>query len=338
MIDPTISKPRDTARQRTGIPLSSFLTRLIWLCVLPLMLLAAYLATVSVMSDQEDQNQKATNLAQNFATLIDQELTARIGALQMLAASPLAENSLRWKDFYQEAQGFHQSFGSHVIFADLEMHMLFNTRVPFGSSLPNLPTPTGRAAVPTAIKTGKPAVGDTFLGPIAKEQLVAIAVPGQREGKTAYLLLTIFETQQFQKRLDRVTLPSGWALTLLDSKREVMARRAPPGLNSVTDVDPAERFAVTSSVSSWTVIAEIPRGTYRAPLVKTAAALAIAILAATLSSVLGGMLASRRLGKAVASLSEDPAPGAPLSHIPEVARGRRILDEAANKRETARRD
>ncbi|MBE0615515.1 MAG: PAS domain S-box protein [Burkholderiales bacterium] len=321
--------------------LHRFLTRLIWLSVLPLVLLAAYLAVYLVRTIDTERDIEAANLAKNFATAIDQHLNARIGALHMLAVSPLVDDASRWKDLYQEAQGFHQSFGSHVILADLEMHMLFNTRVPFGTTLPMLPKPKGHAAVPTALETGKPAVGDIFLGPVAAEPLVAIAVPAQREGKTAFLVLTIFETRQFQQRLDQLALPSGWSLALRDGKDELIAGRGSPGLNSATDVDADGRFVVKSAVSPWSVVLEIPRDTYRAPMVSTAVVLAIAIAVIALASILGGMLASRRLGRSVASLAQTPAPGAPPPDITEVATVRRLLDDAAQKRaaaETARRE
>ena len=324
------------ASPRKAIRLSTFLGRLIWLCVLPLLLLSAYLATERVLSAQEEQDQKAKELADDVVTVIEQRLDARIGALKMLAVSPLADDASRWQDYYQVAQGFYQSFGSHVVFANLDMRMLFNTRVPFGSSLPMLPTPSGRAAVPSAIKTGMPAVGDTFLGPIAKEPLVAIAVPGQRGGKTAFVLLTISETRQFQDLLEKMTLPFGWSLTLFDSKGEVMARRAPSGQSQTAEIDAgAGRFVAHSPLSSWSVLVEIPHDTYRAPLISAATALAIALLVATLSSVLGGMMASRRLGTRVASLAEDPLPGAPPPDIAEIATVRKILDETAKRRENA---
>ena len=94
--------------------------------------------------------------------------------------------------------------------------MLFNTRVPFGAPLPTLPRPKGRAAAPAALETGKPAVGDLFVGPIANQPLVAIAVPGLHEGKIDFLVLAIFDARAFQSRLEKVELPRGWSLALLD--------------------------------------------------------------------------------------------------------------------------
>ena len=314
--------------------LHGFLTRLILLCVLPLVLLAAYLAIDSVRTTRSETNLEAANLAKNFVTAIDNNLNARIAALQMLTLSPLADRASRRKEFYQEAQGFRAGFGSHVILADLQMRMLFNTRVPFGTLLPALPRPRGRAAAPIALETGKPAVGDTFFGPIANELLVAIAVPGLREGRTAFLLLTVFESHQFQNRLAQVALPPGWSLALIDGNGEAIARRGPQGLNPATDVDASGRFVAESAVSPWSVVLEIPRDLYRAPLVMAAAILAIALLCATLTGILGGMLASRRLGKSVASLAQMPAPAAPVPDIAEIAAARRLLDESAQKRAT----
>jgi signal transduction histidine kinase len=335
MTTPDAAHPDGTLPNRAGTSLHTFLTRLIWLCVGPLALLAAYLAISHVRDVQAKRDHEAINLAEDLATSIDQSLEARIGALSMLAQSPLLDDAAHHQDLYREAQGFRQSFGSHVILADLNLHMLLNTRVPFGEALPPLPRPKGNAAVPTAVASGKPAVGDTFIGPIAKELLVAIAVPVLRDSKVAWVLLTTFEARQFQTRLDQMALPAGWALSLLDSNGSVIARRMPAGLNTSVDVDALGRFVAQSAVSPWSVRVEIPRDVYRAPLLAAAATLVIAILAATLAGVLGGTLASRQLGRAVASLAQTPALGAPPPDIHEIAAVRRLLDDMAQQREAA---
>lgn len=326
-----------TTRKAVGVSLSVFLARLIWLCVLPLMLLAAWLAYESVRSQDAWRDMQAANLARNTATTIDVYLEARIDALSMLAGSPLADDPARWPDLYREAQGFRDSFGSHVILAsaDEPMRMLFNTRVPFGTVLPPLPRPQGHAAAPVAAATGKPAVGDVFFGPVAREKLVAIAVPGLRQGKVAHLMLTTFETRHLRERLERQALPEGWAISLLDGRGEVIARRAPPGLDQEREVDAEGRRVVQSALSPWSVVLEIPRQAYRAPLVRTALALGLGVLGATLIGVLGGMLTGRRLGRSVAALAQAPDRGAPEPDIAEVAAARRLLDETSARRTAA---
>jgi hypothetical protein len=124
----------------------SFLTRLIWLAVLPLILLAAYLAIDHVRTLQAEFDREATDQARNFATAVDREIETQIQALQLLATSPRLDDPSRLNEFYKEAQGFRETFGTHVILADTSMQMLLNTRTPFGTALPKLPRPRGRAA------------------------------------------------------------------------------------------------------------------------------------------------------------------------------------------------
>lgn len=317
------------------ISLHAFLIRLIWWCVGPLVLLAGYLAVDRVRQVHDERRLEATNLAKTLATAVDQDLNARIAALRMLAESPLVDDASRWKELYQEAQGFRRSFGSHVILADPQMHMLFNTRVPFGSPLPMLPRPQGRAAAPIAAQSGRPAVGDTFEGPLVKQPLVAVAVPAVRDGTTVSLLLTVFEAHQFQRHLDQIALPAAWSLALLDGNGATIARRAPPDLHPAADVGASGRFVVKSAASPWSVALEIPRDVYRVPLLEAAAVLALAVVGATLAGVVGGTLAGRRLGRSVASLAQTPAPGSEAPGITEIAAARRLLDEAAQRRDAA---
>ena len=322
----------DAGEQHAAMPLKTFLHWLIWWCILPLLLLALWLAYDSLRTEQAERNREAARLAQNIATAIDQRLEARIRALNMLAVSPLLDDQARWGDLYQEAQGFRESFGSHVILADVgePMHMLFNTRSPFGAPLPLLPRPQGHAAAPAAVATGKPAVGDSFVGPVAQEPLVAIAVPALREGKPAFVLVTTFETSQFQRRLDQVALPAGWVVSLRDGRGDVIARRTPPGFDAAREVDPAGRFEVRSAVSPWSVTVEVPRAVARAPLLVTGTALGLGLLGTTLAGVLGGLAASRRLARAVATLTRAAADAdARAPAILEIAAARRLLDAAS---------
>lgn len=142
-------KPRAGDNRRSPISLHAFITRLIWLCVLPLVAVAAYLAFENVQRARVDRDQQAIHLAHNFTTGVDQFLLARAGALGMLASSPLVDEAAGWQRLYDQALGFQRSFGSHVIFADTDLQMRFNTRVPFGTPLPRLPQPKTNGATAT---------------------------------------------------------------------------------------------------------------------------------------------------------------------------------------------
>jgi PAS domain S-box-containing protein len=314
------------------VSLSTFVTRLVCLCMVPLLLLAGWLAFDGVRTRQTEDESQALNLAQNFVTYVDDHLSARIAALNMLAVSPLLDDATRRQELYQEALGFLQSFGSHVILADIgvPMRMLFNTRVPFGADLPLLPQPASHAAAPTALKTGKPSVGDTFLGPIAIEPLIAIAVPAMREGRPVALLLSLIETAHFQGHIREVVLPSGWSLSLRDGRGETIAH-----YNPEADQGTASRLVINSKISPWSAVLTIPRTAYWAKLIATVPALGSGILCAVLLTLLVGMKAGNRVGKEVASLTETGSTDTPPSKIREVAAARLLLNEAAKTREKA---
>jgi PAS domain S-box-containing protein len=304
--------------------------------VLPLVILAVYLAINHVRTLEDQRNQEATNQAHNIATSIDHHLEAQIAALQMLAASPLLDDPPRLNELYNEARGFRESFGGHVILADLSMQMIFNTRAPLGAVLPRLPVPKGHAAAPEALETGRPAVGDMFPGPIAKEPLVAVAAPVLRNGQTKFLLLSIIETRRFQQHVDEVALPTGWSVSILDGKDEVMALRSLSGMEDrSSNAEGTRRFIAKSGASHWSVVLEVPQGIYRAPVISAGAALAVVIVVVTLVSVLGGRLASRRIARSVASLTEMPLSHASHPLIAEIEIVRSLLEHSAAARDAA---
>jgi PAS domain S-box-containing protein len=303
------------------------LARLIWLCIAPLLLLAVWLAWDNLREQEARHLNEGANLAHNQAIAHDNFLISRIGALQMLADSPLADDPRHWPELYAEAQGFRKGFGTHVIFADTARQMLFNTRTPFGQPLPELPVSKGRSAAPLALETGQPQVGDIIFGPVAKQPLVAIAMPGLRAGKVAHLMLATIEAAQLQQRLDNAALPDGWSLALLDGTGTDIARRAPAGFAATRDVAPDHRFVAPLKNSAWSVVVEIPRSIHRAAQLRSAAILTAAILVATLFGILGGTLAGRRIGRELSALTGQGGTGA-VSGIAEFEAARARIDAA----------
>jgi two-component system, cell cycle sensor histidine kinase and response regulator CckA len=323
-------------KTRKALSLLEFLTRLIWLCILPVVLLAIYLAINHVQTLLAQLDENAEHQARNVATAVDRQLGAQIAAMQVLAAAPLVDDPSKLDQFYQEATAFHKGFASHLILADLSMQMLLHTRKPLGATLPKLPRPKGHAAAPTALETGKPAVGDMFFGPLAKEPLVAVAVPVLRAGRTKLLLISIIETRQFQKRLDAVSLPEGRCLAVLDGRGEVMARRSPGGMPDCPGPEgQSKRFVAKSARSPWSVVLEIPASAYREPIVGAMAPLAAAILAATLMGVLGGRMAGRRLAASVAALTQKSPETTSGLVIAEIEAVRKMLADSSAAREAA---
>ena len=314
--------------------LHHYLLRLIWACMLPLLLLACVFAYQNINELEAQREKTAQEVVDGLILDVDRNLTARIGGLQVLATSSAARKSANRADFYREAQSFYANFGSHVILADLDYQMLFNTRVPLGTALPHLPRSNSRSAAPAVIETGKPAVGDIVFGPIAKEPLLAIAVP-VRSGdnvKPDSLLLTLFETRQFQTLLDKTPLPEGWELGLLDGSGKAIAFR--PATTNPQD-EAAERFVAKSTMSLWSAEVRIPAPVHRAPLIKTMLILAMVILVATLIALLAGKMVGRRLALSVSSLVDSVNGKSPDVDISEIAQARQMLAESISRRVAA---
>jgi PAS domain S-box-containing protein len=316
------------------LPLNAFLTRLIWFCIIPLAAISFWLAFDHVRTLQDQRDKEAERLARHAVAVIDSHLEAQIAALEILAGSVLIENPRDWRRFYQRSMGYHDKFTGHVILADTSGRMILNTRVPFGSELPNLPKVEGRAAAPETLRTGKPAVGDMFMGPVAGKPLIAIAVPVLRKGQTKYLLLTTIETSHIEDHLNAVSLPDGCSLSAIDGKGEIMARSGSSLKNNSAAESDTRKFRSKSGVSQWAVILEIPRGIYMEPVYTASAILVIAILIALVVGILGGRLAGRRLSREVKALTDETSLSAGESKIEEInAAQKRLRDAAAALRE-----
>ncbi len=318
-----------TLREPAPLTLRAFLTRLIWWCVLPLFGLSVGLAIVHVRDVQDDHDRDAARVVKNATATIEQFLSARIGALQILATSPLADEPQHWGELYREASRFHASFGSHVTFDDPRRHVRFHTALPFPGLEMSLPRPQGRSAFETAVVTGRPAVGDLFEGPVANEPMLAIAVPGVRDGRVAFLMVTSIAARDYERVLATVPTPAGWSLALQDSTGRLVARHGPPPRAD------AQRVTALPAGTPWSVVLEIPRSDQMAPLAVATLAMVFAVLGTTLAGVLGAEWASRRLARSLHALTGSTASGGPAIEIAEVGTVRRLLDEADLARDRA---
>jgi diguanylate cyclase (GGDEF)-like protein/PAS domain S-box-containing protein len=319
-----------------GIALKQFLSRLIWICIAPLLLLASYLAFFHVRYLQDERDLTARHLATNFVTTLDQVLLSRIHGLGMLARSPGVDDPALRGALLQEALRFKHSFGNDVILADAGMQMLFNTRVPTQTQLPLLPRPQGHSAVATALQTGQPAVGDIVIGPVAHRALIAIAVPVLRQSKATSVVLTTMDTDYFQTYLEHTALPDGWVLRVLDGQGAVIAQQAHKAADLQAQEAGAVRLAVPSQVAPWSVQVEIPQAIFLAPMLAAGLTLAAALLAATLASYWGGSLAADRLNASMQSLAMAAGAPVPQTVVREIEAVRGLLQSAAQLGDTAR--
>ena len=297
-----------------AIPLQSYLMQLFWLGVLPLLLLAAGLAYHNVQTIRATQDEQAQRIASNFASTVDQELRSTTKALLAVAQSPHLERENEWSMLYEEAKSLQATMGVSVaIIEPTPPHrMRLNTLVPFGQALPATPRSEGFQAMPAALETLKPAVGDRLISAATQREVIAVAVPAIRNGKAIFAVASPVAIADFQKMIDSVDLPEGWALTLQDGIGQTLAQVAPPGFQN-SEPDATDRFETASTLSRWKVVLQVPRSARYAPIFSSGGALVLLVLAATLAGALGSRAGSQRLGKALTSLTQNAAEGGQLA-------------------------
>ncbi|MBL8474012.1 MAG: PAS domain S-box protein [Rhodocyclaceae bacterium] len=325
---------RTVARKCRGAALAALLTRMIWLCVLPLAIVAAYLAADSLLTRQHDRDGAAEAHAAQVALDVDQYVLARLAGLQMLAASLLLNDSAGMRQLYEEAQAFQRTFGIHVLLVDANLRMRFNTRLPYGAALPPLPRPEGKAAAPEALKNGVPTVGDVVMGPLAKQQVVGIAVPVVRGGTSEYALVGQLETRLLQTLLDQIKFPQGWTTRIVDGAGTTLAQK-PAAAASASTPAAGRVYRADVGLSEWVVQIEVPHTQFWTPLMESALVLAAGVAAALLAGVALGRRVAHKLSTAVASLAGSAPPAAAVLDVAEIAQARRTLDEAAAGRTAA---
>ncbi len=327
---------------RRLLPLSAYLQRLIWLSMLPLLAVALYLAIDSVQQLRAADERANVQLAAEIASDLDQFVQVRMDALAALSRSPLLDAPGTLAQFHRAAQSIQRTFGSEVILADATGQMLLHSGQPFGSPLPRLPRPSGQAAVPRALASGQPAAGDSFTGPLNGQRLVAVAVPvpAQAPGSPpSRVLLSPIDIRQLQAVVDRVPLPPGWSVQVLDSQRQLLAVRPVPlagaAASAADPADPGPRRELSSVVAPWTTVLTSSAASRAAPLWHAARVLGLAIVGATLVGWLAGGLASRRLARSVAMLADASAGPAPAEPIREIALARQHLADVLQQRALA---
>lgn len=293
--------------------LSALITRMILLCVIPLLLLSIAIALVRVHDINTASERRVQQIADNLRTALDADLRSRIAGLQALADSPFSD-PLELPLLYREAVAFERHFGGRVVLADRELHMVFNTRTPLGQPQPErLPTPKGRAAAPLAIATGQPAVGDSFTGQTTDAQLVAIAVPLRRDRAIWGVLVNTIDTRSIAQFMARQILPEGWQLSVIDGSGIPIAS-LPEGSVAQQDLQWRSR----SELAAWEVVIDIaPLAFYQRQGETLAWALVLIAAALAVSGYLGRRT-GRRLYEAMLSLTRKERPAGDIVEIEQI--------------------
>ncbi|MEN9418761.1 MAG: hypothetical protein RI988_2381, partial [Pseudomonadota bacterium] len=275
-----------------------------------------------------------SNLLLNLERLIQE----RLDALQVLAALGSGPAPEPLEAQYRHAQAFVWTFGSHVLLADMQRRMVFNTRVPLGSALPAVPVPEGRSAWDAVLATLQPAVGDVVQGAVAGAPIVTLAVPIVQDARVSGLLLNTLETAELQRYVDSWQLPPHVSLTLRDGTGWVLVHRGPSPGQAATGpaVQPLYRKAVART--PWSLEVAFDPSSLRGALLREVGQLVAGLALAVALVTYFARRAGQRLQRAVASLADEQAPhagGPKPGELREVALARQRLHALTTQRTSA---
>lgn len=319
---------------------ATHLARIIWLCVLPLTVLAAWLALDQVLTLKETRAREARALSRAIAEAVERRLGEVSSALRTLAASPLVDDG-RFDALYVQATGVRQAIGTNVILADRDRRMLLNTRVPYGTPLPPV-SPENDAVVP-AIEHGRSGVSRLVIGPVSGKPTVTLVVPVRREEATPYVLIATMDPAEIQRAIERLPLGPGWVVRVFDRNGKILAQQpvlaerigarvpdsllaasagadveAGPVAGELSDGGSAQEYLSRPQGVPWTVALAIPDAHVLDPLLSTGLTLAGLIAAIALAVAAAGRLTVGRLARSIAALA---------SGADDVSSGVREIDE-----------
>ena len=319
--------PSSRVRVAASLPatrsINSYLRLLAFTTLVPAFVFAAYLLGNFASFERRLYERQLQQTAADLASDIDRDVDGLIVKLSTLATSrPLQRGDLA--EFHAQAIEALSERDANLVVLDPSLQQLANTLVPYGTPLPKTGDPETALR---AIATKRPQVSDLFVGAVAGNLRLNVAVPVLRQGEVHLLLLMSFFPERILKIMEGQKLPSGWVTGLSDRKGKVIARsqlnerfvgtmlppellsrRDEPGVFPATNLDgEAVLRAVTKTRAGWVVAATVHQS-----LIDAAARAAVrnAVMGGAvllLLSLACAYILGRRLRMPIAALAEQAA-------------------------------
>lgn len=341
--------------------------RLIWLVAAsigPLFLLAGLLLWESYDRTRLAIEQRLRDSAHGLAQAVDLELGRSRALLRGLATSDYLDGA-DLAAFHHQARNAVVDSDAWVVLLDPEGHLLMNTRVPFGTPLPQGPVLAARRAA----ERERAGVSNLMFDPFVQSPVFLVAVPVMRDNEVRYVLALVREARAMARLLPMQGLPVDWILTVLDSAGVIVARSpahdlfvgrqlrddlrsgqvGPDIVVHTRNRDGVPLMAVfeDSAESGWSVVVSAPLNPYRLAAWREISLFAIAIvLVVLLAAVLVALMARsisgpiELLGVGARALGAGQTIGPVPTALREVAEVSRALVAASERihAQTAQRE
>ena len=190
----------------------------------PGLMLTGWLALSSAQAERELLQHSLRQKAQDLSRSIDSEVINKTSMLTALASSHYLQNG-DVEEFYRQAKLVAQQLGVTIVLRDAtQPFQIFNTAVPFGTTLLKDILPEIERAHRSAMKTDGPIVSDSFYGRYTHTLNNTVALPVKRRGRLAYYLAVAISNDTYVNLLRQGLPYDTWHATIVDKSQRVIAR------------------------------------------------------------------------------------------------------------------
>jgi signal transduction histidine kinase len=212
------------ARRVYGLSLKARIAALVLACFLPAWLYVGYLTLDSYQRRRAGAEETLLAAARSLSRSVEAEIAAAEAAMRVLATSSHLEKG-DYEGFHRRADALlPQTPGLNIVLLGRDGAQILNTLKPFGAKLPNQPG----AFFFRVLETGRPVLSDLFIGPVAGQPLVALAVPVFLDGRLEHVLSLSLDAKSFAPLLKRSETPDIWISGIFDATGTIVARSHAP--------------------------------------------------------------------------------------------------------------
>jgi PAS domain S-box-containing protein len=360
--DPPVRKSYQAHSASTT--LRAHLIRLVLVTLLPPLVFSALVFYLFARDERAALQSGMTETVRALRQAVDTELKSNVNTLEALASSELLDRG-DLQGFYRMAKRAlaSQEGWKTIILHDPSGRELFNLLTPFGAAPGSA---IERKAFNEALQTKSPAfVG--FVQSPRTGRVVALRVPVLRGDEVKYLLTAAIDTETFSGILVKQGLSRGFAATLYDQNKTIIARVPDPGkfigsrVPEILDrIDGREREGWTkgqnaqgrnsyavfsrSEISGYTIALVVPAAAIEGPLRRSLSAVAAAGLIFLALGISLAVAIGRRISEPIKSvmLSAEAigrggqAAALPPSSVVEVETLRRSIEDSGRLLEERR--
>lgn len=194
------------------------------LILVPILVFTGVLGTWLADSERKRLEQGAESQTRELVATIDRDIISIQNALMILGQSPhlQAEN---FQEFYSLARHVSEKLGFTLVVRDYRFNrQVLNTSLPWGGPLEaGIPAPLSKAAA-EALRAGKLAVSDVFVGPLINQHVVAVIAPIIRNNELQYSIAAGVPLTHFAAILETINFHPDHLATVIDNGGIVVTR------------------------------------------------------------------------------------------------------------------